>query len=139
MPAKPAGCATKMLTGVACNGPYPGPAQVLNAKDVLRNFAFVGLLEEWELSACVARLVFGGPLLPIELENVRPGQQGAAETARETKLKAQVRLLRAAGFHDPADTTMFQLAGDLLAAQANLLLGDGAAALMQRCGRGTVL
>ena len=88
---------------------------------------------DWELSVCVARLVFGGPLLPIELENVRPGQLGAPESAREAKLRAQVRLLRAAGFDDPADAAVFELARELLAAQADALLGDGGE-LVRRCG-----
>eukprot|EP00406_Dinophysis_acuminata_P045478 CAMPEP_0179315256 /NCGR_PEP_ID=MMETSP0797-20121207/54952_1 /TAXON_ID=47934 /ORGANISM="Dinophysis acuminata, Strain DAEP01" /LENGTH=236 /DNA_ID=CAMNT_0021025743 /DNA_START=67 /DNA_END=774 /DNA_ORIENTATION=- len=72
------GCVTQMLTGTGkhlCGGNASSAANedtVRLAKQRLRGLVFVGLTEEWELSACLWRAKFGGRCLKSDLENIRP-------------------------------------------------------------------
>ena len=74
-----AGCATKMLIGRQCANSRPvDAADVSRAVHVLRErFAFVGLLEHWDVSVCTfhALLMGGAPIDPIELARTHAGPQ----------------------------------------------------------------
>jgi len=64
-------CSTNMLTGRSCDS--ASPPNVSLAIATLREFGFVGLTGEWELSVCLWHAKFGGQPLAAELYNVRPG------------------------------------------------------------------
>ena len=125
----PAGCAAKMLIGLHCEGIYPSASERSVAVDRLSAFSFVGLMERWELSVCVARLAFGGHMLPLELHNIR---RGGATTDDEAD---QLRALINARIEDPADEAVYAHAEKLLDAQAARLMGSASegAALKRRC------
>lgn len=55
--------------------PYPTRAELAQALDRLRGFAFVGILEAWTRTICLFKAKFagGGRVLRSELANVRPG------------------------------------------------------------------
>eukprot|EP00927_Polykrikos_kofoidii_P037457 TRINITY_DN3160_c0_g1_i1.p1 TRINITY_DN3160_c0_g1~~TRINITY_DN3160_c0_g1_i1.p1 ORF type:complete len:379 (+),score=46.68 TRINITY_DN3160_c0_g1_i1:72-1208(+) len=72
----------------------------------LDGFAFVGLLEEYDLSVCLFHLRFGGDCLPVEFENMRPG-----EYVSDMKKQAQqVELDLLAEHPDPYDTPVYKAA-----------------------------
>lgn len=96
--AKNAGCVVRMLTmpqlaipfildltgWASCNcwgehgtAPVPTVSQVQLAKNRLRGFAFVGILEEWELSMCLFHAMFGGRCVAEEFVDARPGQRSS--------------------------------------------------------------
>ena len=97
------GCAAKMLVGRPCDGRYPTAGEQRLAHQRLEQFSFVGVTEEWELSVCAVRRLFGGAVLPLELHNVRPGVD--APRARHA-----AAFLRASGFRDPVDASLHSLA-----------------------------
>lgn len=69
-----AGAATAQLSGAPQNASALTEAHVEKALVRLREgFAFVGLEEEWALSVCLFHMMFGGPCLPLDFENTRPG------------------------------------------------------------------
>ena len=72
---------------------YFGGGELERALTRLRQFAFVGLVEYWDLSVCLYHSVFGGPSpVTAELENVRPGDyKAAAKTASPADEAAQLR------------------------------------------------
>ena len=64
------------------------------AVERIKQFAFVGLTEYWDLSICLYHFLFGGPV-PIETEfaNLRPGKYGRSSPDRD-KAAEQVKRLR---------------------------------------------
>eukprot|EP00927_Polykrikos_kofoidii_P004011 TRINITY_DN1159_c0_g2_i1.p1 TRINITY_DN1159_c0_g2~~TRINITY_DN1159_c0_g2_i1.p1 ORF type:complete len:764 (+),score=147.16 TRINITY_DN1159_c0_g2_i1:38-2293(+) len=70
----------------------------------LREFAFVGILEEYDMSICLFHAVFGGKCLAVEFLNSRPThyeESEAAQEAEEAKLKK---------YPDPWDTPVYEAA-----------------------------
>jgi len=53
----------------------PTSAQVSEAIDMLYDgFAFVGITEQWALSVCLFRVMFGGQCVASDFANIRPGK-----------------------------------------------------------------
>jgi len=74
-----AGCTVRQLTRdelVPCDTlPVPTSEDVSLATTVLREgFAFVGITEQWALSVCLFRVMFGGQFLKSDLLDTRPGK-----------------------------------------------------------------
>merc|ERR550514_2499518 len=71
-----AGCSVKMMNGRDCGAAVPVTVDMMSsAIDRLdTGFAFVGLTEEWALSVCLFRAMFGGKCHRREFLNVRPGK-----------------------------------------------------------------
>ena len=69
--------ATLVEYAAAASGLYVdffGEGQRARALSQLREFAFIGLVEYWGLSACLYHARLGGPPpITVELANVRPG------------------------------------------------------------------
>lgn len=87
--ARIVGSATKMVSGqsfgLACVAPR-GSAECLTERPrievALRRlpaFQFVGLTEQYALSICLFHATVGGPCLPVEFQNVRPGDYNGSE------------------------------------------------------------
>lgn len=72
----------------------------------LKGFAFIGLLEEYDLSVCLFHRMFGGECLPVEFLNMRPHIASALET-REKKAR-DLDLLRR--HRDPIDGPLYDAA-----------------------------
>lgn len=82
------GCVVRQLTmGVrepCFTFPLPTSDDVAVAIDMLHDgFAFVGITEEWALSVCLFRKMFGGSCLASDLANTRP-TDNASSTAYDT-------------------------------------------------------
>eukprot|EP01065_Artemidia_motanka_P047999 TRINITY_DN7644_c0_g1_i1.p1 TRINITY_DN7644_c0_g1~~TRINITY_DN7644_c0_g1_i1.p1 ORF type:complete len:276 (+),score=66.89 TRINITY_DN7644_c0_g1_i1:71-898(+) len=75
----------------------------------LRSFAFVGLTHRWAESVCLFHRMWGGPMRPVELENLNPGVPKAAGEAH--------RVLQ--GFNDP-DEAVFRAAQEKFSEQLRL-------------------
>jgi hypothetical protein len=70
----------------------------------MHKFAFVGILEEFDMSICLFHAVFGSECLPVEFINIRPThyeESEAAQKAEEAELKK---------FPDPFDTPLYEAA-----------------------------
>mmetsp|Transcript_100311 Transcript_100311/g.284165 ORF Transcript_100311/g.284165 Transcript_100311/m.284165 type:complete len:318 (+) Transcript_100311:62-1015(+) len=68
------GCATRMIIGRQCGEGNISHEDVSEAIQVVeKEFAFVGLTEEWELTVCLFHRMFGGSCNQREFLNVRPG------------------------------------------------------------------
>lgn len=73
------GCTVRQLTRealVPCDSfPLPTSEDVSLATTVLREgFAFVGITEQWALSVCMFRVMFGGQCLKSDFVDTRPGE-----------------------------------------------------------------
>jgi hypothetical protein len=78
-----AGCTVRQLTRdvlVPCETlPLPTLAEVSDAVHVLHDgFAFVGITEQWALSVCLFRKMFGGQCVASDLSNSRPGTNSSS-------------------------------------------------------------
>eukprot|EP00322_Chrysochromulina_rotalis_P016154 CAMPEP_0115863948 /NCGR_PEP_ID=MMETSP0287-20121206/18948_1 /TAXON_ID=412157 /ORGANISM="Chrysochromulina rotalis, Strain UIO044" /LENGTH=211 /DNA_ID=CAMNT_0003318403 /DNA_START=595 /DNA_END=1229 /DNA_ORIENTATION=- len=114
------GCAVRMLTrpGQSCGRPpLPSNAEVTEAITRLRRrFAFVGLLEEWELSICLLHVRFGlGLCEAVEMSNTRPGPMASRSNTTHRHSGYNVSVLR--GFTDPYDGPLYQEAQVIFRAQ----------------------
>lgn len=67
-------CSANMLVGIKCGKKKGGEADLRLALKRVRNFGFVGLTGDWDLSICLFHAMYGGECLPVEFVNVRPGQ-----------------------------------------------------------------
>lgn len=106
--AEPAqGCQTKMIYGIPCTGALTmDPAKrKLAAQRVTNGFAFVGLVEEWDLSLCLFHRVLGGTPLPVESEVVRVGTPSAQPDECSPEVKALLGEEK-----DPVDTIVYNAA-----------------------------
>lgn len=85
-----AGCVVKLLTTSLerpCSDPYPAPSDdsVSLAVQRLRDgFAFVGLVEEYDLSVCLLHAMFGGECSSVELTSVHLGNRNSTLEAYDT-------------------------------------------------------
>jgi hypothetical protein len=82
-------CYTNMLTGSNCHREGAVDSYALAAAgDIaasrVRQFAFVGLTEEYDLSVCLWHAMFGGKCYPNEFHNLRPGRQTSASEMYDT-------------------------------------------------------
>lgn len=90
------GCMVKMLTrgGTSCGRPPPpSDDEVALAVRRLQQFAFVGIMEHWELSICLFHIKFGlGSCHRDELVNMRPGYdtKSKATMLRENRTRLQL-------------------------------------------------
>lgn len=77
------GCAVKMMAregsemGIHCGGGTPSADEMHLALSRINLFAFVGLTEEWDLSVCLFRKMFGGRCLGSDFINTRPSSASA--------------------------------------------------------------
>jgi hypothetical protein len=93
------GCAAKMLNGLPCNANVTLPDDLaLRAASRLDAFAFVGLVEEWDLSICLFHRLFGGSPSPQEF-NVF-GSNSRSKTLCTDKVLQ--------GNRDPADELVYE-------------------------------
>lgn len=108
------GCATKMLTrdgvpfrplghfGGPCGDPRPPSThEILLGQRRLNAFAFVGLTEEWHMSICLFRAMYGGRCLKSEFANTRPGDR------RHGKAPYSVKKLLG-NYRDPYDGPLYR-------------------------------
>eukprot|EP00049_Salpingoeca_infusionum_P001180 m.45868 g.45868 ORF g.45868 m.45868 type:complete len:311 (+) comp10902_c0_seq1:173-1105(+) len=102
-----AGCQTKMLLGIKCNKNVPVTDDMVErAIGRLKQFAFVGLTDEWNDSVCLFYRMFGGDHTPNAFKNVR-------DTADASGSHAYVRSKGLEVFDvdvDPADWEVYQAA-----------------------------
>jgi len=110
-----AGCQVRMVVrrdaargdfAGACMQDLPTEEEVALARTSLRrDFSFVGVLEEYDLSVCLFRVMFGGPCLPIMFSNVH---KAGAESAQDEDTSVTVYdtdVLQ--GFVDLADRALY--------------------------------
>lgn len=106
-----AGCATKMLArsgeevGTPCLQPCDPPTKEemeLATERLLHHTAFVGIVEEWELSICLFHSVFGGKCNKLEVVNVHPNPNSTNPGNHD--------LARLGGFVDPYDGPLYNVA-----------------------------
>merc|ERR1712194_244894 len=93
-----AGCTVRQLTTgflVPCETlPLPTPAEVSVAINVLQDgFAFVGITEQWALSVCLFRVMFGGQCVASDLANTRPGVNSSSSDYDTSELYGWVDAL----------------------------------------------
>ena len=95
------GCSTKMLLGLPCNANVTLPKELaLLAASRLETFAFVGLVEEWDLSVCLFHRIFGGS--PARAENAIFGSNPLSKSRCNPNTVAVLR--------DPADELVYAAA-----------------------------
>jgi len=109
-----AGCQVRMMVRTeaargdfakACMQNIPTKQEVTLATTVLRrDFSFVGILEEYDLSVCLFRTMFGGPCLPVMFNNVHKAATNATnKTTSATVYDTSVLH----GFSDWADQSLY--------------------------------
>lgn len=134
--AEPAqGCQTKMVYGIPCTGAMTmDPVKrKLAAQRVTNGFAFVGLVEEWDLSLCLFHRVLGGRPLAVESDHVREGSSskgGSCSAQVESQLGEQ---------KDPVDTLVYKAAKEKFEQQvAHALAAIRQQALLEKETAGTI-
>ncbi|CAE7253146.1 unnamed protein product [Symbiodinium natans] len=70
----------------------------------LHGFAFIGLMEHFELSVCLFHAMFGGKCLPIEFVNMRKGVEHQDPMQLANALS---------GHEDPYDNAVYQAASEI--------------------------
>lgn len=82
------GCAVKLIVRAGdnevCGGPRVSPKEFELARMRLREFVFVGLTDEWELSMCLGHKMFGGACRGSDFVHSRVGRKrGQKSLARD--------------------------------------------------------
>ena len=79
---------------------FAGTDSVDAAVKRIQQFAFVGLMEHWDLSICLYHHLFGGPV-PIESEfaNLRPGKYKHSKKGRDAAAKEIAQLRKSLPAH----------------------------------------
>jgi hypothetical protein len=123
-------CTVNMLTGRQCGD--AGEAHIVRAEESIEELGFVGLSEEWALSVCLWHRKFGGRVLPVELNNARPGVMTAASGAAtkynihallgDWRPTLDVRVYEAATRRFWREISEFGIDGDLCEEEAAALL-----------------
>lgn len=90
-----AGVTVRQFTKNSCTPfkmlPLPTSADLSAAIDILKeDFAFVGITEQWALSVCLFRAMFGGQCLLSDLADVRPGEYSNGSGYDTTELNGWV-------------------------------------------------
>lgn len=79
------------------------------ARRLRKDFVFVGIVEQWELSMCLFRTMFGGNCIQSDFMDTRPGFKGrSGETKYDT-----------GNFHDAIDEVVYHAALEIF--ESNLL------------------
>merc|ERR1719401_115797 len=68
---------------VCANGPPPTGVETANAISRMETFPFVGITEEWDLSICLFRKMFGGQCVGSDFLNMRKTNARATDQSRE--------------------------------------------------------
>jgi hypothetical protein len=112
------GCAARMIVGRACNEPVELKENetALALDRLLGGFAFVGLVEEWNLSVCLFHRLLGGSPLPLEFTAVRVNNGTAGKLQRRPTLLSALR--------DPADEVLYNVASTRFRAQVQSVLAS---------------
>mmetsp|Transcript_63693 Transcript_63693/g.168660 ORF Transcript_63693/g.168660 Transcript_63693/m.168660 type:complete len:338 (-) Transcript_63693:74-1087(-) len=135
-----AGCQVRMLIhsdpsefprgSVACMHDLPTEADVAEAKATLHSdFSFVGLLEEYDLSVCLFRVMFGGACQPSMFYNVHLAGDSGKVTQNTTATRYDTSVLQ--GFEDWADRALYEDGSEIFA--QNLQQYDVTLASCQPC------
>ena len=78
------GCSVKLLEGKLCGDPEePTEDMIANAKTKLRAFAFVGILEQWNLSICLFHAMYGSTCHPREFLRLRKATKKSPSDVRK--------------------------------------------------------
>jgi len=90
-----AGATVRQLTKSSCEPfnelPLPTSEDLSAAIDILKeDFAFVGITDQWALSVCLFRAMFGGQCLLSDLGNTRPGEYSNGSLYDTTELNGWV-------------------------------------------------
>ena len=105
------GMATRMLAGqqsfdyTQCCCRASRPPDLALAIRRLEAFRFIGLVEEYALSVCLFHAMLGGPCLPVEFVNMRPGKCGGHNLTED--------LARLNGYVDAYDTSLYRRAAQI--------------------------
>eukprot|EP00927_Polykrikos_kofoidii_P013983 TRINITY_DN1609_c0_g1_i2.p1 TRINITY_DN1609_c0_g1~~TRINITY_DN1609_c0_g1_i2.p1 ORF type:complete len:345 (+),score=50.53 TRINITY_DN1609_c0_g1_i2:62-1096(+) len=96
-------------SGGGQNGPAPqceGLARpdVWKALSRMREFQFIGILEEYDLSVCLFHVMYRSDCLPVEFGNIRPTKY------HESEEKKQKELEQLKQHPDPWDTPLYEAA-----------------------------
>lgn len=106
--AEPAqGCQTKMVYGVPCTADMriDPSKRKLAAQRVAKGFAFVGLVEEWDLSVCLFHRTMGGLPFKVESDAVREGTPSSQPDECSQKVKHSL-----GDDKDPVDNVIYSAA-----------------------------
>lgn len=105
-----AGCMSRMLTGGFCAETQfaessfdGGKAHLEEAIAMVKEMAFVGLTEYWDLSICLFQRMFGGTVNAAQLVDFHEGDSHQDQLYDETQLM---------GFVDEVDEAIYQAASD---------------------------
>jgi len=111
-----AGCQVRMVVRnetadgdmtTACMHDVPTEEEVALARTTLRrNFSFVGILEQYDLSVCLFRVMFGGPCSQIMFSNVHKGGTISSTSDNTSATLYDTEVLQ--GFVDQADTALYE-------------------------------
>jgi len=114
------GCSVKMLTRSGSmmqtcgTAPPPSQNETKEAVNRIKQFAFVGLTERWELSICLFRKMFGGKCVGADFLNTRPteNQEIIQEAFKQVENDLDRRLVfyppeALKGFVDKADGELY--------------------------------
>jgi len=111
-----AGCQVRMVVRsdiadadmtTACMYDAPTEEEVVLARTTLRsNFSFVGILEEYDLSVCLFRVMFGGPCSQIMFSNVHKAGTISSTSENTSATVYDTEVLQ--GFVDWADRALYE-------------------------------
>mmetsp|Transcript_47758 Transcript_47758/g.109912 ORF Transcript_47758/g.109912 Transcript_47758/m.109912 type:complete len:147 (-) Transcript_47758:121-561(-) len=128
--AKPGarGCTARMILGRACNEPVELKANetALALSMLLDGFAFVGLIEEWNLSICLFHRILGGSPRPQEFTAVRVNKKATGMLQRRPELLTALR--------DPPDEVLYAAARTRFQAQVRSVLAALGPPMMRPAG-----
>lgn len=109
------GCQVKMLTrstsvralrhdyNTCADRAPPTEAEVdLAVRRLREGVAFIGLMEQWDLSVCLFHAKFGSKCADVEFQNYRPGNSGARRSDDDLYDTSELR-----GFTDEADGRLY--------------------------------
>eukprot|EP00450_Noctiluca_scintillans_P006398 CAMPEP_0194493206 /NCGR_PEP_ID=MMETSP0253-20130528/11496_1 /TAXON_ID=2966 /ORGANISM="Noctiluca scintillans" /LENGTH=318 /DNA_ID=CAMNT_0039334165 /DNA_START=142 /DNA_END=1098 /DNA_ORIENTATION=- len=110
-----AGCQLRMLVrndpaqrtfAPACRHTLPTDKEVaLGQKILRRDFSFVGITDQYDLSVCLFRFMFGGPCLPSMFSNVHKGASQSTTFVNTSATLYDTSVLQS--FTDTADRALY--------------------------------
>lgn len=105
--------------------PPAQPLLPLATQRLLTGFAFVGMTDEFSLTACLFHLTFGGRCSEYELEDSRPTAGASTSDVAE--------ILTAAGYADPIDEALYRVAKQRFDAEVRRLNATSARCASIQC------